>query len=325
MVSDKITDRARGRWRDILIAVGVPLTILSGRHQACPFCGGKDRFRWDDQGGNGSYFCSRCGFGSGLDMVMKILDLDFYGAKAEVEKHIGSAKIETPKRAPPTDKVKAALTRRWQNSLPLNGYDVASRYLIGRGIHPDQWPSQLRYAPDAVYRHEDGKETTHHALIAKFVSPDTSDFTLQILYLGDDARKAQVPIPRRNALAKIPPGGAIRLAASGETLGVAEGIETAMSAMQRFGIPVWATTSAAMLQKFVPPSHVQKIVIFGDNDAGFAGQAAAFGLAFKLVTEKFQVEVRCAGMVQQSIGLDWNDIVQRERSDAELVAIGVTS
>jgi hypothetical protein len=36
------------------------------RHQACPVCGGSDRFRFDDKEGRGTWFCNQCGAGDGL-------------------------------------------------------------------------------------------------------------------------------------------------------------------------------------------------------------------------------------------------------------------
>ncbi len=52
---------ARGHWAKILPALGV--NILKNRHQPCPVCGGKDRFRFDDQEGRGTWFCNQCGAG----------------------------------------------------------------------------------------------------------------------------------------------------------------------------------------------------------------------------------------------------------------------
>lgn len=41
-------ERARGRWREILPQLGIDTSYLRTRHGPCPLCGGKDRFRWDD-------------------------------------------------------------------------------------------------------------------------------------------------------------------------------------------------------------------------------------------------------------------------------------
>jgi len=57
---------AQGRWKSILTALGADEKTLSGKHTACPLCGGKDRFRFDDKEGRGTYFCSGCGAGDGV-------------------------------------------------------------------------------------------------------------------------------------------------------------------------------------------------------------------------------------------------------------------
>ncbi|MDO4879526.1 MAG: primase-helicase zinc-binding domain-containing protein, partial [Neisseria sp.] len=40
---------AYGRWPEIHAALGIPAKLLNTRkHQPCPHCGGKDRFRYTD-------------------------------------------------------------------------------------------------------------------------------------------------------------------------------------------------------------------------------------------------------------------------------------
>jgi hypothetical protein len=52
---------AQHRWLDILTALGVPAKFLRNWHGPCPMCGGKDRFRFDDKDGKGTFFCNGCG------------------------------------------------------------------------------------------------------------------------------------------------------------------------------------------------------------------------------------------------------------------------
>lgn len=54
----------------ILPALGVK--VIKNRHQACPVCGGSDRFRFDDKEGRGTWFCNQCGAGDGLKLVEKV-------------------------------------------------------------------------------------------------------------------------------------------------------------------------------------------------------------------------------------------------------------
>ena len=51
---------ARGRWEEILSRIGYPFTATApNEHVACPMCGGVDRFRFDNENGDGSFICSQ--------------------------------------------------------------------------------------------------------------------------------------------------------------------------------------------------------------------------------------------------------------------------
>ena len=73
-------------------------------------------------------------------------------------------------------------------------------------------------------------------------------------YLTDDGQKADVPTVKK-ILGSLPPSSAVRLSEPGSTLGIAEGIETALCAAVRFGIPVWAAISAGGLERWTPPAE----------------------------------------------------------------------
>jgi len=77
-------------------------------------------------------------------------------------------------------------------------------------------------------------------------------------------------------------GGSVRLAPIGADghLGIAEGIETALSAHQLFGIPVWAALSADGLRRWEWPAGVRRVTIL--RDAGKAGATAAAALSERL-------------------------------------------
>ena len=65
-------ERARGRWREILPRLGVEPRFLVNRHGPCPVCGGKDRFRFDDKDGEGTWFCNQCRAGTGIILLRKL-------------------------------------------------------------------------------------------------------------------------------------------------------------------------------------------------------------------------------------------------------------
>ena len=96
MPTDVLT-AASGRWREILEALaGLRAEQLSNRHQPCPACGGRDRYRFDDKDGNGSWFCNQCGGkdhlgggGTGVDLLMRVRHWSYRQACEEVERHLG--------------------------------------------------------------------------------------------------------------------------------------------------------------------------------------------------------------------------------------------
>ncbi len=69
---EQVKNAARGQWLDIFHCAGMDVKA-NKKHSACPVCGGKDRFRMDDKGGDGTFYCNSCGAGDGL----KLLELHF--------------------------------------------------------------------------------------------------------------------------------------------------------------------------------------------------------------------------------------------------------
>ena len=144
-VNEKIQDRARGKWTSILQAIGISLNALNGKHGPCVMCGGKDRWRYDDKEGNGTWICSHCGAGDGVELVKRFLNCEFIPAVREIEKHIPNAQVSIPKAAnAPEEKQKEWIKAMWSAAVPLDGADPASRYLISRGIELEKWPVSLR-------------------------------------------------------------------------------------------------------------------------------------------------------------------------------------
>jgi putative DNA primase/helicase len=94
--------------------------------------------------------------------------------------------------------------------------------------------------------------------------------------------------------------------ASAETMGIAEGIETALSAHLLYDVPVWSALSAGGLTAFEPPSTCKSLLIFGDADGSYTGQASAYALAHKLAAKGLNVDVR----LPPEVGCDFNDMLK---------------
>jgi len=70
--------------------LGVAVTFSAKPSTApCPICGGKDRFRFDDKRGEGTYYCGQCGAGTGIILLRKLHGWDHKTACGHVDEIIG--------------------------------------------------------------------------------------------------------------------------------------------------------------------------------------------------------------------------------------------
>lgn len=307
-----LSERARGRWTGLLPMLGVDSRFLSGRKNGpCPICGGKTRFRFDDLEGRGTWICNNCGAGNGIDLAMKVLGIDFKELAARLDPIIGEVKVAPPKRVPPPEEQRRNLNRLWQASEPVVPGDWVSRYLAAR-VGLVTVPACLRSIKGM--RYQDSPPSLHPGMLAKVVTPDGQGANIHRTYLTMDGRKADVPSPRRMMPGPIPDGSAVRLFPLGAVLGIAEGIETAFAAASLFGVPVWASLNSTMLVKWLPPAGVEEVVIFGDADEKFGGQAAAYALAKRLQRPLFEGKVRVE--IPDTLGSDWCDVFNAGRRAA---------
>jgi putative DNA primase/helicase len=302
-----LRERAQGRWSGILPALGIGESFLTGKHGPCPLCGGKDRWRWDNLEGRGTWICSKCGAGDGIHLVMQKNGWEFREAAKQIEAIIGAAPADAPKRERSDRERRDAMNRLWQASKAVEAGDPVGRCLARR-VGLTTFPSCLRTASNVRYQSD--PPSFHPAMIAMVTGPDGTPSILHRTYLTGDGSKAPVPEPRRLMSGIIAKGAAIRLAPTGDTLGIAEGIETALSASALFGVPCWAAVNAGMLAAWQPPPEARRIIIFGDNDPSYAGQAAAYALARRLGANERVVEVQ----VPAEVGADWNDVHQLQLS-----------
>lgn len=78
---EDIRQRMIGNWEAALLSiVNIDRNVFTGKHQPCPHCMGKDRFRWDNNfetKGDGGAICNQCGNGSGITWLMKLSGMTF--------------------------------------------------------------------------------------------------------------------------------------------------------------------------------------------------------------------------------------------------------
>jgi putative DNA primase/helicase len=165
-----LDERCIGRWKSLLPMLGLDSRFLRNKHGPCPFCGGDDRYRFDDKEGRGTWICSHCGSGNGISMAMHLTGLDFKGVAKEIERLLPESVAHIAKAGRTEAEKRDVVDRMWRRSLPLNGLCPASRYLQRRGLSmPGGWPTQLRFLQDAKYVHDDKSITQHPAMIAQMV------------------------------------------------------------------------------------------------------------------------------------------------------------
>ncbi len=285
-------DRAMGQWVEILPHFGVSPKLLNKRNQPCPVCGGKDRFRFTDKEGRGTYYCNQCGPGNGFTLIKKVAGLDFKDAATKIDELLGDAgPIEIKKDDERSSR--KAMKELWDGAVVPAADSSVGLYLGGR---------LGRFWKSAAIRQ------SGHNMIARISDPSDRGVNMHITYLTKEGRKADVEVQKRIMRGTLPSGCAIRLWDAQEVMGIAEGIETAMSAAVLFRMPVWAAVNSVTLAKWEPPAIAKKVVIFGDNDLSFTGQAKAYELANRLaVRNGIEVVVE----IPTVAGTDWNDVLMQ--------------
>jgi putative DNA primase/helicase len=303
VAKNRTADEAIGRWPGILATMGIDQSFLQNKHGPCPICAGKDRYRFDDKDGRGTFICSHCGSGDGFRLLQDVLGLSFSEAARQVDRIVGTvpAGPVAPQR---TDESKIlALTKVWDGARSVAPGDPVWLYL-NRRLGIDTVPAGVRLHPALRYTGAGGEDLgCFPAMVAKLCYPDGRPASIHRTYLTDAGDKAVVPAVKKIMAGKPLNTAAVRLSRVGRHLGIAEGIETALAASARFGTPVWAATNAVLLESWVPPAGVERVLVAGDNDASFTGQAAAYALARRLTREGLVVDVH----IPTETDTDWCD------------------
>lgn len=303
---------AQGRWQYILPLLGVDASYLKNRHGPCPLCkGGKDRFRFDDKDGNGTWYCNRCKAGNGLTMLMRIHGWDFYEAATEVENLIPGLSGEVATRDQGDKHAKAAdkLNLVRQEAMDASQVLDVVRYLRTRKLIV---PPGLQAHPGMAYYHEGKRIGEYPVMLGRVVLPSGKPITYHRTYV-QDGRKASVPGSAKKVMtpASNSKGGAVHLWPAGPVLGIAEGIETAIAAHMLFRLPVWSVLNANGMTDFQVPDGVREVVVFGDTDKSFTGQAAAYAAA-----KRFVVDLGLASRVELPPAGDWADVLLQRKGAA---------
>lgn len=351
-LTSEVKREARGRWGHILNALGGSdlgeALSKPGKHVFCPFHqrdGGKRRqrdfraYRDVDENGRFVCTCNKKGW-DGFAILMELNNWSFPEARDEVAKVLGfevnkeNRRFSRPeparriRKARPTPKadpewLREKIRETWDESVPLwhEKAEVGLRYLYGRGIRASALgglEDVLRVHPALGY-YEDGKCIARMpALVAKFSDAWGDSVSCHRIYLTPEGRNLKNQDGMSVKKLMSPPegaevmGGAIHLGPASPVLGVAEGVETALSVYTATGYITWSLYSASVMEAFVPPQGVQELVIWADNDViSGAGMASAKVLKQRMWQQGIMCSIMLPPLPQHEVkNWDWNDVLQ---------------
>ena len=177
--------------------------------------------------------------------------------------------VAVPRAKPPSVEPRAprdwsgSAQMLWDRGVAIAG-TVVERYLAARGCGGIE-SDALRCLEAGVF----GPTPCMMALVSDIVTarPITLHFT-RLNAAG--TAKAEVERPKLLLTGHRKSGGCIRLSPDDDVtlgLGLAEGIETALAVMTRFGFaPIWATVDAGNLRSFPVLAGIEALSIFADHD-----------------------------------------------------------
>lgn len=259
-------------------ALGIAINPSGPAEQrvSCPWCGPKyARGGRDDAMGiniqSGTYHCFRC------------------GAKGRAGTDCGEprpiVRINDPSIP---ERKRERLRSTWRETVPLDHKQAHAvcAYLRSRALGEvlRDAPRVLRAHPALEYWDGSRMLGRYPAMVALFHDAAGAPITLHCTYLRPDGcAKASVPSPKKIlgvALRGATKGGAIHLyEQQAGILGVAEGIESALSLYLIQKVPTWASFCADNLVRVQLPHNLRELHIGVDLDESGKGEQVAVSLA----------------------------------------------
>lgn len=307
-MSSEVMNLAKGQWFEILTHFDLPAEALKNTHGPCPICSGKDRFRWDNKSGRGTYFCNQCGAGDGMNLLRKVKGWDFATSANSIRQFL--RREPTFRKTSVKKKIDTnfLVSKLYRTSQKIQQGDPVDRYLRARRIYKYNYPKDLRTCLECYFE----RGVNYPAMLAVVRDSNGNPSTFHRTFLHPDGKppfgttKKFLPGPH-------PDGAHVCLGAVQAELGIAEGIETAMVCIKRFGLPVWAALTANLLGNWQPPPGLEVLHIFADNDRSGAGLKAANKLAGRMQ----ELGIKTNILIPDQIDTDWADVVFRESGGSD--------
>lgn len=190
----------------------------------------------------------------------------------------------------------------WADTVPIIG-TTAEAYLKSRGITLEDDIADLRFHPKCPAGVDEGLP----AMVGLMRNIATNEPTaIHRTYLrADGLGKADTG----KRMLGVAAGAAIKLDDDAEVsmgLGLAEGLENALSLWTSGWRPVWAAGSAGAIKNFPVLDGVEALTIFSDADDNGVGLEAARSCAIRWRDAGRNVDIH-----KPPTGTDWNDVARR--------------
>jgi putative DNA primase/helicase len=215
----------------------------------------------------------------------------------EAERLLEPAAAEAPIFPQPGHERNRAALRIWEEAGSIAG-TLAEAYLTSRGLAAAS--TELRYHPRAAYG--PSPFTKFQPALIAAVRDDNGLVAIHRTFIDRQGHGLAALASPRRALGRFG-RGAVRLGGSATRLGLAEGIETALSATALFDVRCWATLGTERFGLVALPADVRELVLFLDHDGG--GRRAE-----RLAREAFAHVPHIESHVPDRPGDDWNDVLR---------------
>jgi hypothetical protein len=241
-------------------------------------------------------------FGDLLDLIEAARRLSKADARDEARAWLGYGQAIHPvsalaKTTASDEGATRAALEIWNQAKPIAG-TLGEKYFVFRAVNLPI-PATIRYCGALLHK---PTGLIVPAIVVAVQAPDGRVSAIQRIYIRQNGcGKAGVRQPK---MTLAPLGaGAVRLSEATDTLGLAEGVETGLSAMELHGVPVWAALGRRF-DAIALHDSVRRVIVFRDN--GEPGEDAA-----ERARAKFEGEGRTVEIVAPPAEYgDWNDVAQ---------------
>lgn len=293
------------------------LSLTNNKHIDCPACGKTKKMRINWHNGDIRAICV-CQSFSLFDLLIEVTGKDFKSLAAEIDQVFGNTSERKPEKKDTSKRDKAI--KLFKSASRLKGTD-GEVYLNSRGVY-EMPTGGVKFG--SVFDMKEGRDIP--AMIALASTEFAEPRQMHCTYI-ENGSKADIATQRKmhSLSPKNLSGGdtsepiAIKLFQAGSVLGIAEGIESALSAKQLYKMPVWSAMNVSYLKKFRAPTGVESLYLFADNDKNLTGLAAAMECARANLLSSNDV-VKAVVRWPENLN-DFNDVLQQGDEVVEWIGV----